>query len=64
MALKPVSLQKRDLIEEENSLTLCFFLQEKVEWREVIEKRLLMPTFPDVDSVMFPDDPLGRHGPG
>lgn len=38
-------------------------IREKVEWREVIERRLLMPTFPDKDSVMFPDDPLGRHGP-
>jgi hypothetical protein len=37
--------------------------QEKKEWREVIEKRLLMPTFADEDTLLFPEDPLGRHGP-
>jgi hypothetical protein len=39
-------------------------LQEKEEWRDVIENRILMPTFPDPETVLFPDDPLGRHGPG
>ncbi len=37
--------------------------QEKKEWKEVIEKRLLMPTFADEDTLLFPEDPLGRHGP-
>ncbi|KAF5307191.1 hypothetical protein FQR65_LT00707 [Abscondita terminalis] len=35
---------------------------EKPEWRETIEKRLLMPTWVG-DVLMFPEDPLGRNGP-
>lgn len=35
---------------------------EKPEWRETIEKRLLTPTFVG-NYVMFPEDPLGRNGP-
>jgi hypothetical protein len=47
-----------------NKIKKLLVMKDKVEWREVIEKRLLMPTFPDEDIVMFPDDPLGRCGPG
>lgn len=36
--------------------------EEKPEWRETIEKRILPPTFVG-DVLMFPEDPLGRHGP-
>ena len=36
--------------------------EQKAEWREVVEQRLLMPTFIG-DTVMFPHDPLGRDGP-
>ncbi|KAK0178613.1 hypothetical protein PV327_007491 [Microctonus hyperodae] len=36
--------------------------QEKPEWRETIEKRLITPTFAG-NYVMFPEDPLGRGGP-
>lgn len=36
--------------------------QEKPEWRDTIENRLLAPTFVG-DYVMFPEDPLGRNGP-
>ena len=35
---------------------------KKPEWREVIEKRILMQTFVG-DDLMFPHDPLGRGGP-
>lgn len=35
---------------------------EKPEWRDTIEKRLLIPTFVG-NYVMFPEDPLGRGGP-
>nr|XP_039262291.1 endoribonuclease ZC3H12A-like [Styela clava] len=35
---------------------------EKPEWREIIEKRLLMYSFVN-DRFMPPDDPLGRNGP-
>ena len=38
-------------------------IDKKAEWREVIEKRILQPTFPDEDSLMIPNDPLGRDGP-
>ena len=37
-------------------------INEKPEWREVIEKRILMQTFVG-DDLMFPHDPLGRGGP-
>lgn len=37
-------------------------LTEKPEWRQTIEKRLLMPTWVG-DVLMFPQDPLGRNGP-
>ena len=37
-------------------------IDEKAEWREIVEKRLLMFTFVD-DSFMVPEDPLGRRGP-
>lgn len=37
-------------------------LEEKPEWRETIEERLLMPTFVG-DTVMFPSDPLGKPTP-
>ena len=37
-------------------------INEKPEWREVIEKRILMQTFIG-DDLMFPHDPLGRGGP-
>ena len=32
------------------------------EWVEVINKRILMPTFVTGD-IMWPEDPLGRNGP-
>ncbi|CAK8685854.1 unnamed protein product [Clavelina lepadiformis] len=35
---------------------------EKPEWKELIEKRLLMYSFVS-DRFMPPDDPLGRNGP-
>lgn len=35
---------------------------ERIEWRTTIERRLLMPTWVG-DMLMFPEDPLGRHGP-
>ncbi|XP_002125834.4 uncharacterized protein LOC100183892 [Ciona intestinalis] len=35
---------------------------EKPEWKELIEKRLLMYSFVN-DRFMPPDDPLGRNGP-
>jgi len=37
-------------------------LEEKPSWREVIEERLLMPTW-IADTIMFPSDPLGEDGP-
>ena len=37
-------------------------VDEKPEWRETIEQRLLMFTFVN-DIFMVPEDPLGRHGP-
>jgi len=37
-------------------------INEKKEWREVVEKRILMQTFVG-DDVIFPHDPLGRTGP-
>ncbi len=37
-------------------------VKEKVEWKEVIETRLLQFTFAN-DYFMPPDDPLGRNGP-
>ena len=37
-------------------------INQKPEWREVIEKRILMQTFVG-DDLMFPHDPLGRGGP-
>eukprot|EP00118_Oscarella_pearsei_P004663 m.20289 g.20289 ORF g.20289 m.20289 type:complete len:761 (+) comp27994_c0_seq3:2353-4635(+) len=37
-------------------------LEASPEWKEVIEKRLLMYTFAG-DYFMPPDDPLGRRGP-
>ncbi len=47
-----------------SSIEMFLLIKEKNEYREVIEKRLLMPTFPDSDMVMFPADPLGFQGPG
>ena len=38
------------------------FIDKKDEWRDVIEKRLIQPTFVH-NCVMFPNDPLGRYGP-
>lgn len=39
-------------------------LQEDVpDWKNFIERRLLMYTFANDDIFMPPDDPLGRHGP-
>ena len=38
-------------------------IKEKLEWREVIEKRILQQTFVCGDDLMFPHDPLGRGGP-
>ena len=39
-------------------------LQEEVpDWKNFIERRLLMYTFANDDIFMPPDDPLGRHGP-
>lgn len=35
---------------------------ERPAWRTTIERRLLMPTWVG-DMLMFPEDPLGRHGP-
>ena len=37
-------------------------MDEKPEWRNTIEQRLLMFTFVN-DIFMIPEDPLGRHGP-
>jgi len=36
--------------------------QENARYKETIEKRILMPTFIG-DTLMFPQDPLGRDGP-
>jgi len=36
--------------------------QENARYKETIEKRILMPTFIG-DTLMFPQDPLGREGP-
>jgi len=36
--------------------------REKAAWLEVVQKRILMPTFVG-DDLMFPHDPLGRNGP-
>ena len=36
--------------------------QEKPQWRNTIENRLIAPTFVG-DYLMFPEDPLGRTGP-
>ena len=39
-------------------------LQEDVpDWKNFIERRLLMYAFANEDIFMPPDDPLGRHGP-
>ena len=56
----PIRIRIRILHSTASTLNLP---QEKKEWREVIEKRLLMPTFADEDTLLFPEDPLGRHGP-
>uniref|UniRef100_A0A0A9YU68 Putative ribonuclease ZC3H12C n=4 Tax=Lygus hesperus TaxID=30085 RepID=A0A0A9YU68_LYGHE len=37
-------------------------LNENPEWKDTIDKRLLMYTWVG-DTIMFPKDPLGRHGP-
>ncbi|KAE8747808.1 hypothetical protein FOCC_FOCC005419 [Frankliniella occidentalis] len=37
-------------------------LEENEAWRDTIEKRLLMFTWVQ-DMLLFPNDPLGRHGP-
>ncbi|PSN46464.1 hypothetical protein C0J52_06889 [Blattella germanica] len=37
-------------------------VNENLLWKETIEKRLLMFTWAG-DVLMFPQDPLGRHGP-
>jgi len=37
--------------------------EEDTKYKETIEKRVLMPTFVDRDTLMFPPDPLGRFGP-
>jgi len=37
-------------------------LKENPEWTETINQRLLLYTWVD-DTIMFPHDPLGRHGP-
>jgi len=37
-------------------------LKTKPEWRDVINNRRLQPTFVK-DTIMFPQDPLGRDGP-
>lgn len=37
-------------------------LRENPTLRDTIEKRLLIPTWVD-DMIIFPSDPLGRHGP-
>jgi len=37
-------------------------LKTKPEWRDVINNRRLQPTFIK-DTIMFPQDPLGRDGP-
>ena len=42
---------------------LVLLPQEKPEWHEVVEKRILMPTFVGEDDLMWPHDPLGRGGP-
>ena len=45
-----------------NKMMIVMFLQEKAAWLEVVQKRILMPTFVG-DDLMFPHDPLGRNGP-
>uniref|UniRef100_A0A1B6FVJ7 RNase NYN domain-containing protein n=1 Tax=Cuerna arida TaxID=1464854 RepID=A0A1B6FVJ7_9HEMI len=37
-------------------------LQENPNWKETIEQRILMFSWVD-DVLMFPQDPMGRHGP-
>lgn len=37
--------------------------QENRKWRETIANRILMPTWADKKTLMFPEDPLGRKGP-
>lgn len=36
---------------------------EKSEWRDVVEEKILMPTFVGEHNLMWPHDPLGKHGP-
>lgn len=36
--------------------------KENISWHSTIEYRLLVPTWVD-NTIMFPPDPLGRHGP-
>ena len=38
-------------------------LQKKEVWREVIKKRVLVPTFPSQNVVQMPNDPMGKRGP-
>ncbi len=38
-------------------------MSEGPEMREAIERRLLMFTFMPGDTLMFPQDPLGKGGP-
>ena len=42
-------------------MMIVMFMQEKAAWLEVVQKRILMPTFVG-DDLMFPHDPLGRNG--
>ena len=38
-------------------------LQRKEVWKEVIKKRVLVPTFPSQNVVQMPNDPMGKRGP-
>ena len=38
-------------------------VNKKSEWTKVVAERILMPTFIGENDLMWPHDPMGRHGP-
>ena len=38
-------------------------VNKKSEWTKVVAERILMPTFIGKNDLMWPHDPMGRHGP-
>ena len=38
-------------------------VNKKSEWTKVVAERILMPTFIGENYLMWPHDPMGRHGP-